>query len=96
MKYDEITNIGKAINSFLEKNNLKIPMMEDKVRINWEEWMGKPIASATEKLWIKDGVLYLKIHNPTWKNELQYAKGKIKKIINENLEYELIKSVKVF
>lgn len=89
-------SLGEAIESYLDSRGLKEQALVERVITDWPRIMGKAIAENTEKLWFRDGVFYVKISNPVWKNELTMAKSKIKEMLNKELGGELVKEVRIF
>ncbi len=88
-------SLGDAINAFLNKHGLKDEADIQQVINNWEMLMGKPIAQNTEKIWFRNGIFFVKINSPVWKNELQMARQKIKSLVNEQIGRELVEEVKI-
>jgi predicted nucleic acid-binding Zn ribbon protein len=52
--------------------------------------MGKVIAKYTEKVYVKDKVLFIYTTNSAMKNELLYMKADIIKKINEAIEVNFV------
>jgi len=66
----------------LVENLLKIYHLEDKIKENqviakWQEIVGKPLSNVTAPVRVKDGILYLKVKNDVWRNELFFQKVQI-------------------
>ncbi|MDW3651350.1 MAG: DUF721 domain-containing protein [Bacteroidia bacterium] len=92
---DKYMSLGEAIQAFLDTHGIKDQTSVQTVINEWEQIMGKPIAQNTEKMWFNRNTLYIKMKSPVWRNELQMARLKIKKIVNEKMKKELIKEVKI-
>ncbi|MEM6263841.1 MAG: DUF721 domain-containing protein [Bacteroidota bacterium] len=88
-------SLGQAIEQFLEAHGLKDETEVQKVILEWGEYMGAPIAANTEKIWYRDGTLFVKMRSPIWKNELLMARVKIQQMINQRVGRELVREVKV-
>lgn len=95
MKEKPFLSLGEAIEAFLAKHGLKDEALIQQVIMDWSTLMGKPIAQQTEKIWFKDGVLYIKMGSPVWKNELQMARQKIKDMVNRHTKPNLVVDVKI-
>ena len=91
----DILGLGDAITAYLEAMGIRDEADMQKVISNWEEMMGKPIAVHTEKVWFRDGTLFVQVNTPVWKNEISMAKLRIKGMINDVLAREVIKEVRV-
>ncbi len=88
-------SLGEAIQAFLDKHGLRQESKIQQIIAEWERLMGGPIAQNTEKVWFKDGVLYIKMTSPLWKNELQMARLKMRETLNRELGEEIIEEVKI-
>ncbi len=58
---------------------------ETRVRALWDRLMGKTIATYTSNLTVRKKTLYLTILSAPLRQELSYAKDKIKTLINEEM-----------
>ncbi len=89
-------SIGEAIEAYLKERGLTSEVSVQKVLNSWPKIMGRAIAENTEKAWFNNGIFYLKMRTPVWKNELSMAKSKIKDMLNREIGYDLIHEVRVF
>ena len=92
---NEIT-LKEAIKQLLDAN----PLMKDKVIENriyevWEKVMGKMIAKRAQSITIKKKILIIEINSASLRNELSFAKEKIKNIINTELGENILDEVRV-
>ena len=81
MQDDPIKSFRNAFKDFLKEENLEHTYHQKKLITNWEQIMGKTIASRTEKMFFKDKVLYIKLTSAPLKNEMLVAKPQIMEII---------------
>ncbi|MDB4285988.1 DUF721 domain-containing protein [bacterium] len=88
-------SLGDAINKFLEQHGLKDDLLIQSILTEWEAYMGKSIASNTEKVWFEDGTLYIRMSSPVWRNELMMGRQKIKEMINRKVQKDLVDEVKI-
>jgi len=95
MPYKDYLSLGDAINAFLRKHGLQHKAAIQKVIMNWEVLMGKPIAQATEKIWFDRGILYVKMNSPVWRSELQMARKKIAEVVNREAKDNIVAEVKI-
>ncbi len=86
-------SLGEALEGFLESYNLKAKYNETGLISSWERIMGKTIASRTEKVYIKERTLFLKISSAPLRQELLLAKSQLIKLINKEMQQELIDEV---
>ncbi|MCP4441801.1 MAG: DUF721 domain-containing protein [Aureispira sp.] len=67
--------------------------MEVSVREIWKRMMGGTIAKNTKKITLRKGKLVIQIMAASLRQELGFAKEKIKIMINTELKEDLIKEV---
>ncbi len=88
-------SLGDAISAFLKKHGL-----DEKVRIrealqDFEGMYGAPVAKNTEKAWVENGTLYVKVSHPAWRQELGLARMRMKEIFNRRVGKEVIQEVRI-
>ena len=69
---------------------------EKKLINSWESMMGKPIAKRTEKLFIKERTLFVKLNSAPLRQELTIAKDKVLAIVHQNFGTELVSDIKFY
>ena len=82
-----------AVKVFLKAQGLESEYKEKEVVGKWEDLVGRPIALRTEKIVIKNSVLYLKINSSVMRDELFQRKSKIIELINNEAGFAMIKEV---
>lgn len=87
--------LGDAIRAYLTEVGIKNQLKIESAIAEWGRIMGLAIAAKTGKVWHKDGILYVQMTDPTWRNELTFAKTKIKDVMNAEMGEDLIVEVKV-
>lgn len=88
-----ISSIGDALREYMNKSRLKPRMMEVRIQENWEQLMGKTIARYTESIQLMDAKLIITTNVAPLKQELNYAKDKIIKLVNEMLGEPAVREV---
>lgn len=73
-----------AFRQFLRDENLDTRYREKLLIESWEIIMGKPIASRTTKLFIKNKVLFVGLSSAPLKQELVNNRGRVKELIDED------------
>tara|TARA_B100000963_G_scaffold228204_1_gene199037 strand:- start:5156 stop:5455 length:300 start_codon:yes stop_codon:yes gene_type:complete len=63
------------------------------VKKMWLNVMGRNVSQYTEKIYIKNNTLYLKINSSTLKQELFYGKDKIIENFNKEIGSDYIKKI---
>ena len=77
--------LGAELKKFIEENDLSKKLNQYSVFSKWERVVGKAIAKNTRPKTIKNDTLYIEVHNPAWKTELQFMKNDLlKKIVRES------------
>lgn len=88
-------SLGDAIDAFLVERGLKDQADMQRVISEWPRIMGRAIHENTEALWFKDGVFYVRMASPVWKNELAMAKSKLRELINREIGRDLVVQVRI-
>ena len=90
---NDTESVKDAIESMLDSYKLRGKFDQTKLIGSWESLMGKPIARRTEKLYVKDKVLFVKLNSAPLRQELTMKKSKVLEIIHENFNKELVVDV---
>jgi len=94
MNEDPIKSFRSAFQNFLKEENLEHTYLQKKVITNWEQIMGKTIASRTQKLFFSDKILFIKLSSAPLKKEMMVAKPQILEILEKELGKNEIKDVR--
>ena len=70
MERSNTQSMAEAIRAFLKESKLEKPLKERQLVSSWESLLGKSIARATRKIYIKDGKLYVFLTSSVIRNEL--------------------------
>ena len=82
-----------AFESFLKVYNLKSKFNETYLVAYWEKIMGASIAKRTEKMYVKNGVLFIRISSAPLSQELLLAKTKLMELLNSEIGEKIILDV---
>jgi predicted nucleic acid-binding Zn ribbon protein len=85
--------ISEALDLIVNKKHITKGITESMIREKWSEIMGKTISEHTTLLYVKDEILYLYFNSSIVKNECNYNKEKIVKLVNEGVGQNIIKEV---
>lgn len=88
-----MSTIGDALREFMNKSRLKPRLNEVRIQENWEQLMGKTISRYTESIQLIDGKLLITTTVAPLKQELNYSKDKIIKLVNEMLGEAVVREV---
>ncbi|PKQ66027.1 DUF721 domain-containing protein [Raineya orbicola] len=81
--------LESVVSQFPQKNRFD----ELNIKQIWINVMGKPIAEQTQNIYLKNNILYVKIVSSVLRQELMMHKTKIRNLINEKLNYEMVKEI---
>jgi predicted nucleic acid-binding Zn ribbon protein len=66
---------------------------EETLLLNWTKVVGDRIASQTVPLRVRDSILFVRVENASWRNELVFLKGKIIKQLNQSVKANVLKDI---
>ncbi len=66
---------------------------EETVLLNWAKVVGDRIASQSAPLRVRDSILFVKVQNASWRNELVFLKGNIIKELNQSVKANVLKDI---
>ena len=93
MRRSNTQTIASVIKDYLKEAQIEGKLKEVQVVNSWEELVGKTIARRTNRIYIKNGKLYLHINSSIVKNELLMFREGIIKRINTNAGEEIVKEI---
>lgn len=85
--------IGSLLDEFVRANNLQKGLAEYRIQKSWNELLGKSVALSTKSMYIKDRVLFVKLHSSVIRNELALIKDDLIRRLNESAGAEVIDDV---
>lgn len=80
---DKDLSINAVIDKFLKAYNLDGRMKDFDIINGWEEMMGKAVAVRTEKIYIRNRILHLKLNSSVMRDELLFGKQVIIDRVNQ-------------
>ncbi len=90
---DKDKEIGSLINKVMRSWGLEDRMKEMDIVNAWPDLMGKGVAYRTEKLYIRNKILHIKLNSSVMRDELQYGKSVIIQRVNEFAGMEMVNDV---
>jgi hypothetical protein len=66
---------------------------EETLLLNWSQVVGDRISSQTVPLRVRDSILFVRVGNASWRNELVFLKGKIIKQLNQSVKANVLKDI---
>ncbi|MGV6829257.1 MAG: DUF721 domain-containing protein [Flavobacteriales bacterium] len=86
----EQSSLAEMLSEFISKNQLQSGLDKVAVKDAWHKVMGVAISKYTTKVLLERDVLYVQLSSSVLREELSYGREKIIKLINEELNKELI------
>ncbi len=83
-------SIEDLMKSFIKENNLSKGMQKIKVEETWNKMMGPGVATHTTSVRLQNKTLIVQLTSSVLREELSYGKDKIIKMMNEELDDEII------
>ena len=93
MRKSNEESLKEVLKAWIDSSNLKPKLNQTKIVKYWEDLMGPTIAGYTSQIFVVKNKLYIYIESAPLKQELNYAKEKIKSLMNEELGEEFILEV---
>lgn len=88
-----IMSVGDAIRAFLQKHRLEQGHTEAGLINSWERVVGPMIARHTTRMNIRNKTLFVQMDSAALRNELTYAREKIRKALNREAGGEVIDEI---
>ena len=79
------------MDSYIQKGNLKKGFQKIHIEEAWDKLMGAGVKSYTDEVKLQNGTLFVRLSSSVLREELNYGKEKIIKMLNEEMEDEVIK-----
>jgi len=86
-------SLKEVIEKMLKNYRLNDGLDEVRIRALWEELVGKMVAQHTKEMFVNKGTLFVKLDSSVLREELSYAKEKIRKDLNDSIGRDFIKQV---
>lgn len=87
------STVGELIKAFYEEKRGPGYLDEVKIIKGWSGVVGSFIAQYTKDLFIKDGVLLVRLTSDSLRTELGYSKSLLLKNLNNLVGYDLLKDI---
>jgi len=85
--------IGKILTKSLKRLQIDRRIKEESIVLNWERLVGERIASKANPIRIEDSILFVRVMNASWRNELFFMKRKIIEELNQSVKDNVIKDI---
>lgn len=96
MSKDYNTNsIKDLLEKVIKKNNLSSGIQQVKITDAWRIVMGEGVWNYTSKITLNNGKLSVYLKSSTLREELNYGKEKIITMLNEQVNQEIVKAIRL-
>ncbi|MGA9270010.1 MAG: DUF721 domain-containing protein [Lutimonas sp.] len=92
---NDSNKIKDLIPKMLKENHLQKGMDQITVKEAWLQVMGPGVANYTEEVSLKNQVLLVKLNSSALRQELEYGKDKILKMMRESLSPMDLKNIRL-
>ncbi|MGM0636591.1 MAG: DUF721 domain-containing protein [Bacteroidota bacterium] len=92
-RFSEEKSLKEVLSNFKKSTNLQKGFLEIRVKEAWESELGPGVNTYTEKIIFKNKRLLVKLTSSTLKEELSYGKEKIKNLLNQKFEEDIINEI---
>ncbi|MFQ5601782.1 MAG: DUF721 domain-containing protein [bacterium] len=94
MKKNEPKKLGESISKLIKALGVEKKIKEQELLRNWSSLMGEKISKVTEVEKVVDGILFIKVVNSIWRNELFYMKRELLQIIEKKIGQNIINDIR--
>ena len=93
MKRQDAMHIGEILRNLLKTQHLDNKLDEMKLIKLWPQIMGQTIAEYTQRIYIKNGILYISLTSAVLRSELLMCRAMLIKRLNEEMGTPLVKDI---
>lgn len=86
-------SLKEVLNELLRVYKLDKGLSEVKISRIWESQLGVTVNKHTKELTLREGVLYVHLDSSVVREELSYAKSKLREMLNREAGSEVIKDI---
>lgn len=92
-KKNDIQSVGQAIREMFNAYRLSNKYDEANIIDSWERLVGKPIASRTRKVFIKNKVLFVEFDSPTMRHDFSLHKSEVLEVFRKEFGQGVINEI---
>ena len=93
MRKSETQKISDVLKQFRQESNLGPKLLETQLVNNWGTMLGPTIASATQRLYISNRVLYVSIESSVIRHELFMMRTQLQDALNKSVGAKVIDNI---
>jgi len=81
---------GDILSDLIHRLGIEQEVLENQAIVMWPDIAGPKIAQQTEAQRIKDGILFVKVKNDAWRNELLFYKKDLINHLNDKFAKNIV------
>lgn len=85
--------LGDVLSELIDRAGLTRGIDEARAIEAWDEVANQPLRAVTEKVWVSNGTMHVKITSSTWRAELHMEKVAWRDKINRHVGKKVIRSI---
>jgi len=89
-------SIGEVIKDLLKNYDITSKFNEAHIVTLWDKLMGPSVTKHTVNIEVEKRILFVQLDNAALKQELSYAKERIKKMLNDEIGEEVLLDVRIY
>jgi predicted nucleic acid-binding Zn ribbon protein len=93
MRRSKTISLAEAMQDYIKEMNIGPKLKEMSILSSWENMVGKAISSRTEKVYIKDGKLFVHLKSSIVRNELMMIREELRVKLNNQAGGEIIREI---
>jgi predicted nucleic acid-binding Zn ribbon protein len=93
MRRRKPVSLGEVLDTFLKNLGVEKKVKEGMAVSRWAEIVGPYIAKVSIAERVENGVLYVKVTNPSWKHHLFMMRREIINKLNDSLKADVIREI---
>jgi predicted nucleic acid-binding Zn ribbon protein len=90
---DDFQSVGQAIRDMFKTYRISNKYDEANIIDSWERLVGKPIATRTKKVFIKNKVLFVEFDSPSMRHDFSLHKAEVLKIFQKEFGNDVINEI---
>lgn len=92
----QVQSLDEVLNRFLREGGLETPLLQKRVIDAWGDITGTMVERYTGEKFIKNQTLFVKINNPSLRQDLSMMRTQLVKRLNEAVGAFVIAEVKIY
>ena len=86
-------SLGAVLSDLVERYGYRERLDAARAVEAWPVLAGEGITAVTEQVWMRDGVLHVKIRSAAWRHQLQFQRAQWRDRLNAHLGGEVVDEV---